>query len=222
MLRQLRRPRHARRAFLSFAAWTCCLPLVYFFTHECTDVTTNYPSQVVLGALLSRDALSDQRIKQTSDVLSLKKYMPSADSDCATSSGEVRIVHKGSTKNMCWYANDYLRILKFVSPSKKKDLSYLVCDKDCVTSPSQYFTLSKSRSIEHSLNRTVTLLPSTLVVISGRSHEPLQTLTVSQKNLRLFSGVVSRRTSAGREAYQFRNCRTTKQVRMRSTARDGT
>lgn len=113
----------------------------------------------VSECLFSIQAATKSRITATMRVVRLEDpTVPLAFEDCETSSGTMRLVLVERVKNMCWYANDYSRLLSRLHRSSSK-MNFLLCDRDCVDANITVLSVAKSRKISHISDRTVTVLP---------------------------------------------------------------
>ena len=108
-------------------------------------------------ATFSLAALDAHRVVATEAAMRVNAF-PTADVSCDVSSGSMRIVRSTHVSKICWYANDYLRILRRVQKSKRMQ-DFIVCDRDCTQADTHVFSLAKSRQIVDTRNRTVSVLP---------------------------------------------------------------
>ena len=111
----------------------------------------------VEGCVFSEQAATPARIANTLNVIKAHS-LPSASDFCEDSSGKMRIVEFKRISKMCWYANDYLRVLRRV-PSESGREDFIVCDRDCRQADADVISIAKSRRVVNSSNRTVTVLP---------------------------------------------------------------
>lgn len=109
------------------------------------------------SCLFSDVAVVRTRVARTIQVLR-EGLLPPASVSCETSSGEMRLLSIAGINQMCWYPNDYLRILRRVPRYLKKG-NLILCDRDCVAADLSVFSVAKSREILDDGDRTVTLLP---------------------------------------------------------------
>lgn len=108
-------------------------------------------------ATFSDAALTTSRVVGTMRAVESGAF-PTADTACESSSGTMRIVRSTQVGRMCWYANDYLRILRQV-PQSQRIHDFIVCDRDCKEANMGVFALAKSRKILDERDRTVSVLP---------------------------------------------------------------
>ena len=109
------------------------------------------------NCVFSDTAITPDRLARTERAIQVGAF-PSATLKCAHSSGTMRIVKSKHIRNICWYANDYLRIIRRVPRSKRRQ-AFIVCDRDCRRADSTVFSIAKSREILHDRDRTVSLVP---------------------------------------------------------------
>lgn len=148
------RARISREKLTPFLVWICAASLLQSLLHgtrgPCVET-------FLRDATFSDAALNDERILETENAIR-RSALPDADISCDSSSGSMRIVRSGRVSNMCWYANDYLRILRQVHRSKRLH-DFIVCDRDCAQADMRIFSLAKSRKIVDVRNRTVSVVP---------------------------------------------------------------
>ena len=111
----------------------------------------------VEGCVFSDSSLTRERVAVTVSRLTDHKFLPASVS-CETSSGTMRIVKYADIRNMCWYANDFIRITRRVQ-RKYRQLDFIVCDRDCRNADKTVFSFAKTRQITSIRDRTVTVLP---------------------------------------------------------------
>jgi len=121
------------------------------------DTQAVFGKSVIENCLLDVLALTESRIQATRQGLRQLSYFPLANNHCSLSLGQVKLMRWEERHLLC-YDRDYARIFQRMLDSYQ-GFNLLICDQDCVQSPRDVFTVSKSRSIEGAGNRTVTLLP---------------------------------------------------------------
>ena len=138
-------------------AWVLAGALCYMRCVQPRDIRVLWVQEFVRDAAFSEAALNLARITETEHA-TRGTVFSSAALSCDYSSGSMRIVRAKEISKMCWYANDYKRILRQV-PRSKRSHDFVVCDRDCVQADTHVFALAKSRKIVDARNRTVSVLP---------------------------------------------------------------
>ena len=134
--------------------------LLYFSRVMCHGSLTDevsYGEDFFESRLFSKLAVTENRIHATRRGVLQLDYYPPADNHCLDrTSGQVKFVSWDKRHLIC-YNNDYARIFQRLRSFQVNN--FLVCDQDCSDSPASVFAVAKSRSIETSKERTLTLLP---------------------------------------------------------------
>lgn len=131
------------------------------FVNGLTVPKTSYLTQQAFfteDRLFSPDTLSEELAAATKEALNSQRHVALASTNCANSDGDIRLVLPNQAAKMCWYANDYVRLLKRI-PKHLRAVTFLVCDKDCKASDSSVLLVAKSREIVDTRRRTVTVVP---------------------------------------------------------------
>jgi len=112
----------------------------------------------VSACVFDMAAFTHERLVETKRALTFQTQVGLASTDCEVSSGRMRLVVAKQVKRMCWYANDYLRLLRII-PREFHSVNFVLCDKDCLEPDRRFLAVTKSRPITAPKNRTASVVP---------------------------------------------------------------